>query len=261
MLTISNLPRSNSYQNYIKNNIQNDPKSISKDNCTKNCLNLLANYNKFVVSFQSLNSQIEKGLDINNIKNLRIGNLRFVENNGLRGETLSSKRHKRFIPILKEYGLKSVIDLRDKFTGENYEDLCKSAGLNYYHIPIDSFKLDTSKIIDKMPLLFKVMDNDNYYMACALGLHRTDIAQTINYLFNPKTHDIPIMYGHQRNGIFKRDDIMRRIGSIKREITPQQLRDLGWGSDFESVYQMRKQKYTDFNIAEAQKAMVNKSVL
>ncbi len=257
MLTIYNLPQIRSCQNFTTQNLNKKSEHTFKNSYKTSSLDILANYNKFninQISFKSLNSQIEKAFDVDNIKNLRIGNLRFVEKNGLRGETLSSKRHKRFIPILKEYGLKSVIDLRDKFTGENYEDLCKSVGLNYYHIPIDSFKLDTSKIIDKMPLLFKIMDNDNYYMACALGLHRTDIAQTINYLFNPKSHDIPIMYGHQRNGVFKRDDIMRRIGSIKREITPEQLHNLGWGKDFEDIYQARKQKYIDLNAAEAQKA-------
>ena len=211
-------------------------------------LDALNNYNKINVSFKSA-----KTLQRTAIGQLKIGNLKFIENNGLRGETLSSKRHKRFLPVLKEYGVDSIIDLRDKFTNENYEEMCKEAGLKYYHIPIDSFKIDTSKIIEKMPQLFEIMDNKNYYMACALGLHRTDIAQTINYLFNPTPHKVPIMYGHQRSGIFKRDDIMRRIGSIKKEITEEQIKKLGWKNNFEEEFKTRKEEYVKLNTELAQK--------
>ena len=110
-----------------------------------------------------------------------IPNLHPLNDDGVRGGTLSGRQGRRFIPILKKAGIKSVIDLRGGDSSSVYADICRKNGLNYYHIPIDSEKMDSKDIIDKLPELFDVMNKGKFYIACAQGLHRTDIAVAMNY--------------------------------------------------------------------------------
>ena len=97
-------------------------------------------------------------------------------------------------------------------------------------------------------MLFKLIDKGGYYIACAQGLHRTDIALSINYVFNPNSKEIPILYGHFRDGHLKFDDIARRLHSLKREMSYSDIEKIGWGQNFESEFYKRKNDLKNYNI-------------
>ena len=84
-----------------------------------------------------------------------IPNLHPLNDDGVRGGTLSGRQGRKFIPVLKKAGIKNVIDLRGGDASSVYEDICKKNGLKYYHIPIDSESMNSKDIIEKLPELFE----------------------------------------------------------------------------------------------------------
>lgn len=214
---------------------------------TLNYLDVLANQNAVMIKKTPLNVQ--------RLTELNIPNFALLENNGARGESLSSKKNRKFIIPVKKCGIKSVIDLRDKYTSGKYKDMCNNAGLNYYNFPIDSHSIEDRRIIESLSEMFDVINDGNFYIACAQGLHRTDIALALNYLFNPKSKDVPVMYGHFRDSGFKYDDIARRINSIYKNINEDDLKRMSWGSSssFEKEFILRKKKFLEDNRERALK--------
>lgn len=191
-------------------------------------------------------------LDINNVdfeslKNLKITNFQIVDNKGVRGESLSAKRNYRFLSKIKDYGIERVIDLRTADYTPKFKLKCNSNGLDYMHIPIDAKTTPAKDIIKNLPKLFKALDEGKYYIACAQGRHRTDIAFAMNYLFNPKAQKVPKMYGHIKDGKLRYDDICSRANSIMKEITPEDKQKLGWTAEFEKDFEKRKQTLIKFN--------------
>lgn len=225
----------------VEQNYQNEPEQNNTQ--MKSANELLSNYAKASIQFSGLN----KPLLIIADKLKTIPNFAQIEQNGIRGESLSSKKNRWYLKYAKQSGITSIIDLRDRDASIKYSEACKELGIKYFNIPIDSAEIESREIIEKLPDLFKIINEENYYIACALGLHRTDIALALNYLFNPIKHAIPEMKGHQRNGLFKSDDIMRRINSIYKSLTEEDLKKLGWDEHFDAVFNERKQLFLKDN--------------
>ena len=152
-------------------------------------------------------------LDIGRLKNLGIAHFRLVDSNSVRGVTLANQRPS-LLTELKECGINSIIDLRSE-GGENtkYAQLCKERNLDYMNfklkIKMPIFNAPTAtklsinerlqhnkEFINMLPSFFEKMNNGKYYMSCLLGLHRTDLAVTLNYLLNPKEPLIPPTLSH-----------------------------------------------------------------
>ena len=113
---------------------------------------------------------------------LPIADLAPVFDNGVRGRTMSSSSCSWQV---REAGVKTVIDLR---TADHTDKFCKKvhdAGLAYRHIAIDSKNTDVREIIASLFDFFAWLDEGDFYIACAMGLHRTDIALSIYYVFHP----------------------------------------------------------------------------
>lgn len=176
-----------------------------------------------------------------------IPNFSVLSRTSARGETLSSPKNRKYLHTLRANGIKNVIDLREKYSSDKYPELCKKNGLIYHNIPIDSSTVKDRTIIDSMPKLFNIINGRSFYIACAQGLHRTDIALALNYVFNPKEKNIPVMRGHVRNNKLKIDDIARRLNSIKKAITPEDLKKIGWDENFEDEYLKRKKQLFSYN--------------
>lgn len=188
---------------------------------------------------------IKYPLDVKSAMNLKITNLRPIGNNSLRGETLSSRTNRWALRKVRQYGIENIIDLREKYTSLSYKDLCQKEGLRYYHFPIDSCTTPDKTIIQNFALMFKVLNEGRCYIACAQGLHRTDLALALNYIFNPASKQIPIMAGHYQD---KMDigDIKRRINSISKTIKDEDLKNLGWEENAREIIQERKAKFIEF---------------
>lgn len=185
--------------------------------------------------------------DVELLKQAEIPNFNLTNYNGVRGEALSSPKNRKLMRLVKKAGIDTVIDLREKYSSSHYKDLCEEYGLNYYRMPINAFGVPSDEIIEKLPEFFGVLDKGNYYIACAQGLHRTDIALATNYVFNPKTQNPPLLYGHIRDGELKIDDIGRRLNSIYRQMDGETLKKLGWKEFSEETFRMRKNILYDTN--------------
>lgn len=232
------------------NNVDNVvEKEVTSPNDFKNIgTEILSNYTMPTVFKGGIKNA--KTLYIEKLYKLEIPNLRVLDNNCVRGETLSSKKNKKFLMPVSRSGIKSIIDLRDKYTNQSFEDMCKKHYLRYYHIPVDSSSVDNRLLISHLPQLFKLLNEGNAYIACAQGLHRTDIALAINYIFNPKRQEIPpTMYGHLRDNMFKFEDIARRVNLIKRELSSNDIRMLKWQSidEFNKEFDMRRKLLIEHN--------------
>ena len=103
------------------------------------------------------------------------------------------------------------------------------------------FHQQSKEIIRNLPLLVQ----GGYYIACAQGLHRTDIALLMNFLFNPKSQEPPIMYGHFKNGRFRCDDIFYRASCIYRALSQDDKISLGLDEEFEDSFLKRKKILTE----------------
>jgi hypothetical protein len=187
-------------------------------------------------------------IDIDFLMKIGILNLRAITENdeiiGVRGVSLSGGKRRKYLKAVKAAGIDTVIDLRTADHTDNFTSACEANELKCYHIPIDKKNTSPKEIIKNLPLLIDIMEQQNFYIACAQGLHRTDIALALNYLFNPKAQKPPIMYGHIKNGVFRYDDIFGRANSIFNNLTTNDKNSLGWDEAFEKNYSERKKLLT-----------------
>ena len=95
------------------------------------------------------------------------------------------------------------------------------------------------------------MDRGNFYIACAMGRHRTDIAIALYYVMHPSVpfEEVPEMRGHRcsEKKQFRVDDIAARLNSILKAITPDELAALGLPADYEAEFLRRKKRLFDVN--------------
>ncbi len=165
----------------------------------------LSNTNSF-----TKNSDI---LDIGRINDFGIKHFRLINSNSIRGVTLSNQNPK-ILKELKECGINHIIDLRREANSESkYANNCKENGLKYFPFPINinmpifniavtskmsmqERKDSINSFIKLLPQFFKTMNEGRVYMACLLGLHRTDLAVTLNYLINPIEPASPPILSH-----------------------------------------------------------------
>lgn len=176
------------------------------------------------------------------LKNVGIVDFDAVLGKGIRGRTLSS--HPWFLPRLKEAGIKNIIDLRTHDTSSKYEKLVREAGMDFYHFEMDSKRTNDRVILDDLPKLFKLLDEGSFFIACAMGLHRTDIALSIYYVFHLEVpeENIPELKGHRVNGKLRLDDIARRLNSLYRNLTDEDYDSLSLPKDFEQEFTIRKKQ-------------------
>lgn len=104
---------------------------------------------------------------------------------GVRGRTMSSKQQFYAWPIIKDAGVRTIIDLREDGLHSRLKGLCDKIGMDYFYYPVykhrDNENIET--MIDLFPELCRHIDGGRFYIACAQGLHRTDIALCLYWVF------------------------------------------------------------------------------
>ncbi len=97
---------------------------------------------------------------------------------GVRGRTMSSKQQFYAWPIIKEVGVRTIIDLREDGLQSRLKGLCDKFGMDYFYYPVYKHRDDENigAMINLFPELCRRIDDGRFYIACAQGLHRTDIA-------------------------------------------------------------------------------------
>lgn len=185
------------------------------------------------------------------LKQYPIVDLAPVYDKGVRGRTMSGRGSNWLLAKVRDAGVKVIIDLRTADHTDRYDRNVAEAGLEYHSLPIDSKTTDVYQIIDSLPRLFDLMDRGNFYMACAMGRHRTDIAIALYYVFHPSVpfEEVPEMRGHRNVGkkLFRCDDIAARLNSVIKAVTPDEFATLGLPADYEAEFKRRKKQLFDVN--------------
>ena len=187
----------------------------------------------------------------NSLKRYPIVDLAPVYDKGVRGRTMSGHGSNWLLAKVRDAGVKVIIDLRTADHTDRYDRNVAEAGLEYHSLPIDSKNTDVHQIIASRPLLFDLMDKGGFYIACAMGRHRTDIAIALYYVMHPSVtfDEVPEMKGHRNveKKEFRLDDIAARLNSIVKSITPEELAALGLPADYEPEFLRRKKRLFDLN--------------
>ena len=185
------------------------------------------------------------------LKRYPIVDLAPVYDKGVRGRTMSGRGSNWLLAKVRDAGVKTIIDLRTADHTDRYDRNVAEAGLEYHSLPIDSKNTGVHQIIASLPLLFELMDKGGFYIACAMGRHRTDIAIALYYVMHPSVpfDEVPEMKGHRNveKKQFRCDDIAARLNSIIKAITPDEFATLGLPADYEAEFLRRKKRLFDVN--------------
>lgn len=143
---------------------------------------------------------------------------------GVRGRTMSSRKQRYAWPIIKEAGLHTIIDLRNDGMCQRMKSLCDDYGMDYFYYPVDN-RID---MIESMVELFadfcQRIDEGGFYIACAMGLHRTDIALSAYWVFYGADNGIepPALRGYLRESGHTTSKIVRVLNAFYDKQTERQ---------------------------------------
>ena len=85
---------------------------------------------------------------------------------------------------------------------------------------MDSHSVPNEVIASRLQEFFELIDNGDFYIACAMGLHRTDMALAIYWMFHGADCGLnpPVLKGHTESGelILNRlqNKVFRRLNSL-----------------------------------------------
>ena len=142
---------------------------------------------------------------------------------GVRGRTMSSRHQAYAWPALKEAGVKTIIDLREMDKSDKLPYLCQYHGLQYFHYPLDNHARTIAQMVALFPKFCEQIDKGDFYIACAMGLHRTDIALCTYWVFYAADKGIapPPIKGYRQEDGHDTNKIMRVLNAFYQYITEQ----------------------------------------
>lgn len=117
---------------------------------------------------------------------------------GVRGTTLSSRHNMRYWQRVVDSGVRTIIELRNEDHSDRLCKMCEMYGIRYFALPMDSHSVPNEAIALRLREFFELVDNGDFYIACAMGLHRTDMALSIYWMFHGADNGMkpPILRGH-----------------------------------------------------------------
>ncbi len=163
---------------------------------------------------------VSKDLDVERILMTDIPDVAPVYG-GVRGRTMSSIHQGYAWPIIKAAGIRTVIDLREDGVYSRLNDLCKENGMKYFYYPIDKKCKNIESMVNLFPELCRLIDEGNFYIACAQGLHRTDCAVCLYWVFYAADKGIapPAIRGYRKDQGHTTEIIMRVLNSYYKHVT------------------------------------------
>ena len=187
-------------------------------------------------------------MNINQLINTGIQNIATVYG-GVRGTTLSSRHNMRYWQTVVDSGVRTIIELRNEDHSDRLCRMCEMYGIRYFALPMDSHSVPNEAIALRLREFFELVDNGDFYIACAMGLHRTDMALSIYWLFHGTDNGMnpPILRGHIANGELVLDrlnnKVFRRLNSLYAYLMENNIIPV---PDRETFAQ-RKRDLIDFN--------------
>jgi len=140
---------------------------------------------------------------------------------GFRGRTLSSTKQLHAWNTMMEAGINQVIDLRADYISDFYSELCRKSGISYFHYSVSYEEVE--QMARLFPEFCRLIDNGCFYIACAMGLHRTDIALCTYWVFYAADKGIapPEIRGYRRVDGHNTGKIMRILNALYKYWTAQ----------------------------------------
>lgn len=159
-------------------------------------------------------------LDVERILSTKIPDLAQVYG-GFRGRTLSSTRQLHAWKTLMESGISQIIDLRADYSSDFYSELCQRSGISYFKYPVAYEDVWVAKMVELFPEFCKLIDKGRFYIACAMGLHRTDIALCTYWVFYAADKGIapPPICGYRKDKGLTTNKIMRMLNAVYKYMT------------------------------------------
>lgn len=135
---------------------------------------------------------------------------------GVRGKTMSSRNQAYAWPVIKEAGVKTIIDLRNDCMSQRMKRLCEEYGMEYFYYPVDNRTDVIERMVELFPEFYERIDHGDFYIACAMGLHRTDIALCTYWVFHGADHAVepPTLRGYIRETGHNTSKIMRVLNAF-----------------------------------------------
>ena len=146
-------------------------------------------------------------------------------------------------------GIRTIIELRDEDHSDRLCRMCEIHSIHYFAFPMDSQSVPNEVIASRLQEFFELIDNGDFYIACAMGLHRTDMALSIYWMFHGADNGMspPILRGHIADGELVLDrlnnKVFRRLNSLYAYLTENNVIPV---LDRETFAQ-RKKDLIDFN--------------
>ena len=139
---------------------------------------------------------------------------------GVRGKTMSSRSQGYAWPVIKEAGVDTIIDLRNDGANPRMIALCEEYGMEYFYYPVDNHADMIRSMVDLFPELCRRIDRGCFYIACAMGLHRTDIALSAYWVFYGADRGIepPILRGYLKESGHDTSKILRVLNAFYDEL-------------------------------------------
>lgn len=111
-------------------------------------------------------------------------------------------------------GITQIIDLRGDYHSDFYEELCKKSGISYFQYPVG--KNYVAGMVENFRMLCELIDRGRFYIACAHGLHRTDIALCAYWVFYAADRGIapPPIVGYRRDKGMNTNKLMGVLNAI-----------------------------------------------
>lgn len=136
---------------------------------------------------------------------------------GVRGRTLSSVKQEYAWQDIIDSGIHTIIDLReDGLINKRMRQLCEQFGMRYFYYPVDKHGTLIDEMIDRFDQLCRFIDEGGFYIACAMGLHRTDIALCTYWMFHAADKGTlpPTIYGYNQESGHTPDNIIRVLNAF-----------------------------------------------
>ncbi len=140
---------------------------------------------------------------------------------GARGRTMSSRHQVYAWRALKEAGVKTIIDLRLTDHTDRLPAMCEQYGMRYFHYPVDTTAEAITNMVELFPQLCQLIDAGDFYIACAMGLHRTDIALNAYWLFHGADEGMepPRICGYRQEDGHTTDKLNRVLNALYAAFT------------------------------------------
>lgn len=142
---------------------------------------------------------------------------------GVRGRTMSSKHQFFAWDIIVDAGIKRIIDLREADKSERLPRICSHFNLGYFHYPVDNAATTIAQMVKLFPQFCEQINQGDFYIACAMGLHRTDIALSTYWVFYGADNGIdpPAIRGYRQEQGHNTNKIMRVLNAFYKFKTEQ----------------------------------------